>query len=151
MVKALSLWQPWASLIAVGEKQIETRSWATNYRGPLVIHAARKWSADLEMLCHGHPFYGALRQIAPNGIMPPAFQQLLPFGVALCVVDLRAVHRTDLVVDSISSKELAFGDYTPGRYAWILANVRLFPEPIPWHGAQGLWNWNGPLPEGMAS
>ncbi len=38
-MKALSLWQPWASLIALGVKTIETRSWATNYRGPLAIHA----------------------------------------------------------------------------------------------------------------
>ena len=41
-MKAISLWQPWASAIASGSKRIETRSWATNYRGPLLIHAARR-------------------------------------------------------------------------------------------------------------
>lgn len=41
-MKALSLWQPWATLIANGAKQIETRSWSTSYRGPILIHAAKR-------------------------------------------------------------------------------------------------------------
>lgn len=40
--KCLSLWQPWASLIALRAKHIETRSWSTSYRGPLAIHASKK-------------------------------------------------------------------------------------------------------------
>ena len=40
-IKALSLWQPWASAIAVGYKHYETRSWKTDYRGWLGIHAAK--------------------------------------------------------------------------------------------------------------
>jgi len=40
-LKALTLWQPWASLLAGGGKMFETRSWKTNYRGPVVIHAAK--------------------------------------------------------------------------------------------------------------
>ena len=47
-MKALTLWQPWASLIAVGAKTIETRSWSTKYRGPLAIHAAKR-RPDTEM------------------------------------------------------------------------------------------------------
>lgn len=50
-MKAISLWQPWASLVAVGAKKIETRSWATKYRGSLAIHATKKWNLELsEML-----------------------------------------------------------------------------------------------------
>ena len=40
-MKVLSLWQPWATLMAIGAKKIETRHWYTRYRGPLVIHAAK--------------------------------------------------------------------------------------------------------------
>lgn len=40
-MKALTLHQPWASLIALGHKRIETRSWSTPYRGPLAIHAGK--------------------------------------------------------------------------------------------------------------
>src|SRR5258708_5270609 len=52
VVKALTLWQPWASLIAVGAKTIETRSWSTSYRGPLAIHAAKR-KPDTELLEDG--------------------------------------------------------------------------------------------------
>ena len=41
VVRILTLWEPWATLMAIGAKRIETRSWATRYRGPLAIHAAR--------------------------------------------------------------------------------------------------------------
>lgn len=46
-MKALSLWQPWATLMAYGLKRVETRSWAIRHRGPLLIHAAKKWTPDL--------------------------------------------------------------------------------------------------------
>ncbi len=41
-VRAITLWQPWASLVALGLKRFETRSWPTNYRGKLLIHAATR-------------------------------------------------------------------------------------------------------------
>jgi hypothetical protein len=41
-MKAITIWQPWASLIACGTKKYETRSWPTKYRGPIAIHAAAK-------------------------------------------------------------------------------------------------------------
>lgn len=49
-MKALSLWNPWASLMAVVAKKIETRSWPTSYRGATAIHAAKKWDSDLREL-----------------------------------------------------------------------------------------------------
>lgn len=44
----------------------------------------------------------------------------------------------------LSANEMAFGDYTPGRYAWRLENVKMLPEPIPTKGHQRLWNWEPP-------
>lgn len=41
-MKALTIWQPWASLLVSGQKKYETRSWATDYRGPIAIHAAMR-------------------------------------------------------------------------------------------------------------
>ncbi len=52
-MKALTIHQPWASLIADGDKTIETRVWTTKYRGPLAIHASRQRYEDL-------PFSGIL-------------------------------------------------------------------------------------------
>jgi hypothetical protein len=40
-MKCISLIQPWASLVLLGEKRYETRNWSTAYRGPLLIHASK--------------------------------------------------------------------------------------------------------------
>lgn len=55
-IKALTVWQPWASLIAHGVKVFETRSWATKWRGPLAIHAAGRWGRDIDMLVQRSPY-----------------------------------------------------------------------------------------------
>lgn len=133
--KALSLWQPWATLIAVGAKEYETRSWTTDYRGSLVIHAAKRWTAEQVMAKERLAFaYLAVRQIHE-----------WPLGMALCVVDLVAIIPTTLIADQISHQERALGDFSRGRYAWQLANVRRFEKPIPARGEQGLWDWTGPV------
>lgn len=69
-MKAISLWQPWASLIAGGHKAIETRSWTTTYRGPLAIHATRKTSPVIRETCQHWPFslyIGDLYDHLPRG------------------------------------------------------------------------------------
>jgi hypothetical protein len=77
-MKAISLWQPWASAIALGMKRIETRGWSTNYRGRLAIHAAKTWRTEQrEFLAHAVEFgYAALAR------------EPLPFGaiVATCML-----------------------------------------------------------------
>ncbi len=60
MMKALTLTQPWATLVAIGAKCIETRSWRTSYRGPLAIHAAKGFPKAAWNLCLGQPFKSAL-------------------------------------------------------------------------------------------
>lgn len=46
----LGLWNPWAVLLVAGAKRVETRSWPIRHRGPLLIHAAKHWSKDLNDL-----------------------------------------------------------------------------------------------------
>lgn len=46
-MKVISLLQPWATLAVIGQKKIETRSWSTKYRGPLLIHASKRWDNNL--------------------------------------------------------------------------------------------------------
>ena len=60
-MKAISLWQPWATLIAVGAKRLETRSWESRYQGELAIHAAKRWTADEQDLIQASPFREALQ------------------------------------------------------------------------------------------
>jgi hypothetical protein len=55
-MKALSVIQPWATLLVCGAKRLETRSWKTSYRGSLLIVASRKFPEDCRRLCSIEPF-----------------------------------------------------------------------------------------------
>lgn len=144
-MKAITIHQPWASLITNGFKRYETRGWRTNYRGPIAIHAGKKIDQD------------AVRMIQCD--YPHIWKEIdsLPTGVVLAVAELvecRKVvvnHFYDLMElkgekDAVlfDAMENDFGDFTPGRFAWELSNIRRLPEPIPARGQQGLWNWEPP-------
>lgn len=134
--------QPWATLVAIGAKEIETRSWSTSYRGVIAIHAAKGFPGHCQRLCSGTPFYEALKGISPRR---------LPRGVILAVAEIRDVMPTEEMVRLWRShdmgrvpnyhddREQKFGDYSEGRYAWRLMNVRRLVEPVPCKGALGLW------------
>lgn len=135
-MKALTLTQPWASLVALGEKRVETRSWSTNYTGLLAIHAAKgypKWAKETAL---EEPFASSLRVPHANYCYPE-----LSIGHVLCTVTLMVCRRTEDVRSQLTPKELAFGDYEDGRFAWLLTIVELFPHPISAVGHLGLWDW----------
>jgi len=66
-IAALTLWQPYASLTALSAKGNEIRSWATSYRGPLAIHAAKRYPPNLRALAE--PFLSALAEVALEDYM----------------------------------------------------------------------------------
>ena len=133
-MKALTLWQPWASLIACGEKQYETRNWKTDYRGPLAIHASLRFTSAQKTMCWQQPFANALIR---HGVEHPSH---LTLGCVLCVADLVDIVRTEVV--EVCEQERAFGDYTPGRFAWKLEHIRVLGEnEVAVAGHQGLWDW----------
>ncbi|MFZ5688643.1 MAG: ASCH domain-containing protein [Bacillota bacterium] len=135
-MKAITLWQPWASLVAIGSKKIETRSWATKYRGPLAIHAAAKTPGDSIIACFHEPFATVLK----NAGFVRGKNISLPCGVVIATCRLvDCVTITPEFVATLSEQERAFGDYTQGRYAWILDNVRRLERPVPANGRQRLW------------
>ena len=121
-MKALSLWQPWASAILLGHKRIETRHWSTRYRGPLLIHAAKKWDRDL-------------RETAEIGGLPAD----LPLGALICTAMLVDIRPTEQLA-GISADERWWGNYGPGRFGWLLEDVEPLPAPIPYKGLQGLFD-----------
>lgn len=136
-MKALTLTQPWATLVAIGAKQVETRSWRTTYRGPIAIHSAKgfpRWARDL---CSQEPFAGVLERAPLMGLPMPGHS----LGVVLCIVNLWACKPTEDVVHVLGRHERAFGDYSAGRYAWGLRVMRVLPQPVPAKGALGLWEW----------
>jgi len=134
--RALSLTQPWASLVAWGDKRVETRSWRTSHRGRLGIHASSGFPREAVELCFTAPFSAAFRAA---GVRKPAE---LPRGVLLGFTELLDCIPTeshDLASREIGEVECAFGDYGPGRWAWLLGDFEPLPEPLPMRGALSLW------------
>ena len=147
-MKALTLTQPWATLVAIKAKRIETRSWNTAYRGLIAIHAAKGYPKWAKETCHELPFCDVLAQYLPH----------LPLGciVATCrlvsVLPTRELQSNGIIpMDEsancpdfeMTDQERAFGDYEPGRFAWLLADIRAVRRPIPVKGALGLWEFQG--------
>lgn len=158
---AISLWQPWASLLACGAKRYETRSWHTSYRGQIAIHAAKK-PFDTDSYLDGE-----LYQFAKALNLPDIYSfDKLPRGCVIALAELvecweitanghtngsdKAAHIVGGVyggkANIVEGREILFGDWTPGRYAWEFANMTMLPEPIPTKGMQRIWNWEGIKP-----
>ena len=83
-MKAITIWQPWASMLACGAKQYETRSWATKYRGPIAIHAAALKIPGVLKKCFPmsewayHPDHDAKKMFLDN--LAKAFEDYAPIG-----------------------------------------------------------------------
>lgn len=158
-MKALTLTQPWATLVAIGEKQIETRSWNTRYRGPLAIHAAKNFPASAKDICLKEPFFSVLRreELAGVGTGNGWISVDFPLGAIVATCELVHVKKIDELTHfssccavawqsrswQLDAQERAFGDYSIGRYMWLLKNVVMLPEPIPAKGALSFWEWGG--------
>lgn len=154
-MKGLTLTQPWATLMVLDEKRVETRGWSTDYRGRLAIHAA-KGLADpicnedgLRLKMAELPFSTALLR---HGY---SVSDQLPRGAVLGYVDLVACLPTNELARRMAELpelehwepaqfERAFGNYEHGRFAWLTRDLVVFPEPIPYRGAQGLFE----IPDG---
>jgi len=126
-VKAISLWQPWASAIALGIKSVETRHWATRYTGPIAIHAAKRWTT-------------AEREFAAVERALGRLPARLPLGAIVATARLMGCRFTHDVRHQLGTIERLYGDYSDGRYAWFLTDVVALDEPIGYRGAQGLFN-----------
>ena len=147
-MKVLTLQQPWASLVVMGAKRIETRSFNSKHRGPLLIHSSAGCKDRLyRTLCKTQPFSKYV----------PDFNAL-PMGAIIGRVDLVATNTTEffelaagLNLKGVTwEEEKQFGDYSPGRWGWLLADPVQFPHPIPAKGALGLWEFTFPgLDDGL--
>lgn len=149
-MKAITILQPFTSLVADQHKVYETRGWSTSYRGPIAIHAGAK-GMDIRDLS------GQMIVAAQQALEISNFDKL-PHGCVIAIADLvdclKVVGRASLKIGNekhavailengmrIIGNELLFGDYTIGRYAWQLENVRPI-VPVPAKGKQRLWRWD---------
>lgn len=145
-MKALTLTQPWATLVALGAKRIETRSWRTNYTGPIAIHAAKGFPTWAKETCWRDPFDEVLRGLLGDGTWKCIDPKTLPTGCVIATANLDGCRFTQDVVNQISGQERGFGDYGHGRFAWFLSDIKVFYPPILAKGALGLWEWETPKP-----
>jgi len=153
-MKALTLTQPWATLVAIGAKSIETRSWYAGYRGPIAIHAAKTFPADCRALCSEEPFRTALcgAGFAPKFCAPLESTPELPLGAVVATATLFTCLRIgegdmQCAADIFGWlkrpmwPDFEFGDFTPGRFAWVLDDIKALKEPIVVRGSLGLWEF----------
>jgi hypothetical protein len=132
MVKAISLWQPWASLIPLGLKHYETRAWKTNYRGKLLICSTAENSKH----------YDEYLKICSQ-LQLPSWSNFL-HGQAIAICDLvDCIEMTPEFMAQQSYTEILCGDWQVGRYAWKLEKIQAIKEPFPVKGRQGFFNVNG--------
>lgn len=122
-MKALTLWQPWASLIIDGRKTVETRPVPWHFIGRFAVHAGLK--VDREACIR----FGYDPDTIPRG------------AVLGTVLKTGLIHFENSVIGPNYVAD-EYGDFTPGRYGYPLERVLKFPNPIPAIGHQGFWDWS---------
>jgi len=132
-IAVLTVRQPWATLLAHGLKKFETRSWRTIYRGPIAIHASKTFDAESRHWAIQTPEIAEL--IARCGYRNA---NELPLGVILAIGNLVGCFHTGFV-DDISPTERMLGDWSSGRWAWRLDDMRLLKAPVWVSGCRGVW------------
>lgn len=125
-MKAITIKQPWASLIVHGIKDIENRNWRTNFRGRVLIHSSAKGDSGK---------FGCLQPNQRDKVLYTpigrTFFNDLPFGSIIGSVE---------IVDCVQNHTSVWAD--KGVYNWVLANPILFPETIPAKGKLSFWEYD---------
>ena len=164
-MRAISLWQPWATAIALGAKRIETRSWPTNHRGAVAIHAAKRCRKG--ELLHFQCCWNWQGALGLPGFGKARLLEMLPFGAIVAVCDLVTCSPIEsFTLEEIRTERLPpkgsfdgyehnykwteeqLGDFSSGRFGWVLANVRPLSEPLPYCGSQGFFHVDDDLLNG---
>lgn len=151
-MKALTLYEPWAGLVAAGWKEVETRDWYTSYRGPLAIHSSVH-PADKTEISRLTFLLGS------KGYELPEFHTGCVVAVchlAACVLTDRVGAASKILKPAFSpvhgwEVELQVGNYDRGRWAWILRDVHRLDRPVFVRGQRKLWDWTPPPSTDSAS
>jgi activating signal cointegrator 1 len=152
-MRAISLWQPWATAAAIGAKRNETRHWSTEYRGPLLIHAAKRCNKTEMRQYAADPTWRAALDLVRDEARP--LSEVLPLGYVLAVcnlvdcrpsesftstIELDSLRRRSEVPYTPGWTERMMGNYEPGRFGWVLADMLAFDTPVPFKGGQSFFD-----------
>lgn len=177
-MKALTLHQPWASLVALGVKTVETRGWPTSHRGQLAIHAGTTRPTERRVgdwltyvdgdgewwITNAYTSGEKQHHPTPRGVIvavcdlvdvapmidletgePDELHGISPNLLVFPDGRLVVSHHFQVPVRDVDvTAQRAYGDFAPGRYAWVLDSVFALDEPVPAKGRQGLWEWEPP-------
>ena len=132
-MKAITIIEPWATLLVVGEKQYETRDWKCDYRGLMAIHSGMKIISEyyyslgvIECMENSEVTQGILKRHRGN---------------VIAIATLKDIHSmTDEFINEQTETEQDLGLWKIGRYAWEFTDIKPLPKPIPVRGMPGLWN-----------
>jgi len=155
-IRVVTLWQPWASLLALGLKLNETRPNDTSFRGTYLIHAAQKWTKFQKELCLKEPFFTELKNqrlvvdFINEDTKKVLWVPMLPLGSiigkfevdrCLKVQQDRGKYNHAVLSDGsiITGNEFDFGDYSLGRSIWIGKNHRKLIRSLPYKNGQGYY------------
>jgi hypothetical protein len=152
-MRAITLWQPYASLIAAGVKHYETRGWKPPQAmigKRIAIHAALRDADDLLKGAKRLP--SEVVEVIGNALLSAGFGEVealenwnrLPRGAVVATAIIDIVHRAEDIRSTLSAEELAVGDWDDGRFGWLLRDVQQLTTPIPAKGFQRIWNWTPP-------
>ena len=130
-MKVISIKEPFATLIMNGIKKIETRSWKTNYRGELFIHASGK-SLAKEFLIND-TILNLIQGLDMH------YGNIISKGTLVDCIYMDEKFISGIKKDSI---EYACGFYEVGRYAWVFQNIEPI-YPIPAKGKINICNFDG--------
>lgn len=137
-MKAFTAYQPFAFAIVAGIKPHETRPRRTNIRGRVAVHAGLK---EMDGALKGFTKEDRDKIIAMLH-QPPFLYNVLYRGGIVGTVEIAGCVPVEEVVNRLTERERLLGDYSPGRFAWILRNPIMFENPVPARGQQGWWEWD---------
>ena len=122
-MKVLTLKQPWATLVAEGLKKYEFRTWKTNYRGKILIHAGS--GIDKK----------AMEKFKDLNLVYPSKRIIAEVLITDCLELDDALNRK-----IISENSIVYGNKFRTGYAWKLSNVEKVNIDKSINGKLGLWN-----------
>lgn len=125
-MKVLTIKEPWATLIIDGHKKYEFRSWKTNYRGKILIHAGMSLEKDMLNRFKDYDLTCSKGEIIGEAMLTDCIFVTEEFQEELRKIDATVYARSNHVE----------------KYAWKLENVKKYKKKIPIKGKLGLWNYN---------
>lgn len=132
-MKAFTVYQPYAHAIVTGLKHYETRPRRTSVRGRVAVHAGKLDTVRATKRLSDRAFWELIGAVEGK--------TELHRGAVVGTVEIVDCVPVEEIVESLTERERALGDYSPGRFAWVLENPVMFDEPFPARGKQGWWNW----------